>query len=290
MFKQGKGSSSISANMSGTTLLSKNALMNKYDDVMSVISKMEETPPKDCPTILRTKRSQPIEHHLLNLSNQEESIGSQQVGSRICLRELKAQCWQPRWHMRRPYLKCLKTLQRHRKSKKWSRAGMFVDVWGGVPGWGNDHMMQNDSLISDRLSQAQAGNARIYDTGADKGFHNVPCVKSMPHARPNTAYEDQLCHEFSPVRVPVEMDIGRNINTFKRLDYRKINQLHAQPLASYYRAICIVSNAFTCLGHNQTSKYFNCEPPTLEEYFIWSCGSSSTFVLHVSFYLKNIFI
>ena len=60
----------------------------------------------------------------------------------------------------------------------------------------------------------------------------------------------------SEVRVSVEWLFGGIITSFKFLDYKKNLKIGA-----------LLRNAITCLYGNQTSKFFDLEPPTLEEYF-----------------------
>ena len=51
---------------------------------------------------------------------------------------------------------------------------------------------------------------------------------------------------------------GDIINSFKFLDYKKNLKIGLSAL---------LRNAITCLNGNQTSEFFDLEPPTLEEYF-----------------------
>ena len=54
--------------------------------------------------------------------------------------------------------------------------GIILDLFGGRPGRHVDHMLQNDSQLSDRLMRAQQGNDIIYKSGTDKGLHSQECV------------------------------------------------------------------------------------------------------------------
>ena len=69
------------------------------------------------------------------------------------------------------------------------------------------------------------------------------------------------------VRVSVEWFFGDIINSFKFLDYKKNLKIGLSSVGKMYIACALLRNAVTCLYGNQTSEFFDLEPPTLEEYF-----------------------
>ena len=69
------------------------------------------------------------------------------------------------------------------------------------------------------------------------------------------------------VRVSVEWFFGDIINSFKFLDYKKNLKVGLSSVGKMYIACALLRNAVTCLYGNQTSEFFDLEPPTLEEYF-----------------------
>ena len=71
----------------------------------------------------------------------------------------------------------------------------------------------------------------------------------------------------SAVRVSVEWLFGDIINSFKFLDYKKNLKIGLSSVGKMYIACALLRNAVTCLYGNQTSEFFDLEPPTLEEYF-----------------------
>ena len=72
----------------------------------------------------------------------------------------------------------------------------------------------------------------------------------------------------SACRISVEWLFGDVINYFKFLDYKKNLKIGMSSVGKMYVVCAILRNALTCLYGNQTSEYFQLEPPTLEEYFI----------------------
>ena len=69
------------------------------------------------------------------------------------------------------------------------------------------------------------------------------------------------------VQVSVEWFFGDIINSFKFLDYKKNLKIGLSSVGKMYIACALLRNAVTCLYGNQTSEFFDLEPPTLEEYF-----------------------
>ena len=71
----------------------------------------------------------------------------------------------------------------------------------------------------------------------------------------------------SVVRNSVEWIFGDIVNYFRFLDYKKNLKIELSSVGKYYVVSAILRNAMTCLYHNQTSSFFDIEPPSLQEYF-----------------------
>ena len=71
----------------------------------------------------------------------------------------------------------------------------------------------------------------------------------------------------SAVLVSVELLFRDIINSFKFLDYKKNLKIGLSSVGKMYIVCALLRNAITCLYGNQTSEFFDLEPPTLEEYF-----------------------
>lgn len=145
---------------------------------------------------------------------------------------------------------------------------MIVEGYGPRVGSDNDHGMQNDSTLGNRLVNVQIGQPILYASATDKGFHAQACIAPMHNNAPNTLAQDFENECLSPLRAPNEWDVGRPKSLFKYIDYRKVHFNHLQPIGIFFRVCCIMTNALTILDHNQTSEYFHCSPPRdLASYF-----------------------
>ena len=84
----------------------------------------------------------------------------------------------------------------------------------------------------------------------------------------NTEAQNFSNAQMSPIRVCNENGIGMINNRWKLLDFRKVGMKSKQPLALYYKLGGLLTNCITCLEGNQIGEYFQCLPPTLEQYLI----------------------
>ena len=72
----------------------------------------------------------------------------------------------------------------------------------------------------------------------------------------------------STVRISVEWLFGDITNYFKFVDFKKNLKICLSSVGKMYIVCAILHNALTCLYGNQTSSYFDLNPPSLQEYFV----------------------
>ena len=71
----------------------------------------------------------------------------------------------------------------------------------------------------------------------------------------------------SEVRSSVEWLFGDIINYFKFLDFKKNLKIGLSSVGKMYVVCALLRNALTCLYGNQTSEFFELDPPSLQDYF-----------------------
>ena len=71
----------------------------------------------------------------------------------------------------------------------------------------------------------------------------------------------------SNARSSVEWLFGDIINYFKFMDFKKNLKIGMSCVGKMYVVCALLRNALTCLYGNQTSQYFELDPPTLQDYF-----------------------
>ena len=91
-------------------------------------------------------------------------------------------------------------------------------------------------------------------------------VKRVRHPGPNDAINVEHGRKMSKVRECVEWGFGKIVNLWAFLDFKKNLQMHSAPLGTYYTVMTNLTNCHTCFYGGQTSSFFECMPPTIEEY------------------------
>ena len=71
----------------------------------------------------------------------------------------------------------------------------------------------------------------------------------------------------SEVRVSIEWLFNDIINYFKFMDFKKSLKVGLSGVGKMYIVSALLRNALTCLHGNATSRFFDVQPPRLEDYF-----------------------
>ena len=72
----------------------------------------------------------------------------------------------------------------------------------------------------------------------------------------------------SQVRVAVELLFGDITRWWAFMDFKKNLKINLSAIGKMYLICALLTNAKTCLYGNMTSQFFNCDPPSLEDYFV----------------------
>ena len=77
----------------------------------------------------------------------------------------------------------------------------------------------------------------------------------------------KTCRDFSVAQLCRQQHFGRRICSFSFPDCKKNQKIGVSSIGKMYIVCTLVRNAIICLYGNQTSEFFDPEPPTLEVYF-----------------------
>ena len=108
----------------------------------------------------------------------------------------------------------------------------------------------------------------------DKGYHmqDSGCIM-VPYKRYGgyELSEDEMSfnRDMSELRISVEWGFCKVTQLWGYLDNFKQLKGLSVPVGGYYIAATLFTNIHTCLHKNQTSVYFDVEPPSLETYLSW---------------------
>lgn len=142
--------------------------------------------------------------------------------------------------------------------------GLIANLYGPEPGRRHDAFMLKRSDILAKLD-AIIGADKLYLYG-DSGY---PLKGKLitPHLGANFTPEKKLFNEtMSKLRICVEWEFGELFEQFAFLGYKNNQKINLQPVGKYMIVATILKNCQACLYGNQTSIYFNVDPPSLEGY------------------------
>jgi len=146
--------------------------------------------------------------------------------------------------------------------------GLAIHVYGPVEGRRHDETLYKESGLSELLKQhfwSPEGNALcIY---GDPAYGLGPHLLSPYKGAVITEGQSKFNSAMSKVREVVEWSFKEITQQFGYLDFKNNQKVLLQPCGLYYMVSVLLCNAHTILHLPQIPQYFNCRPPSLEEYF-----------------------
>lgn len=144
--------------------------------------------------------------------------------------------------------------------------GIIINLEGTEKGNRHDSMMFNSSNFNRNLDTYLNINNVKYrflgDSAYRRSDHLIKCIVG------NNLTQSQidLNKEIYTTRVCVEWGFSKKIQQFSFNNYKKNLKLYLQSVGLYYMVSVILCNCHTYFYGSKTGNYFNCEPPSLEEY------------------------
>ncbi len=148
--------------------------------------------------------------------------------------------------------------------------GLVFHAWGGVSVRHSDNWTLFYSEIIPQLEILQAnqpvqcvlyGDSAYSNGEYIKSRHKVPRGEQLP---PHFIDENKA---MSGVRQTIELNYWDLKNFWAMLNYKHLLKIRAMKVNYMFLTALILKNAHTCLNGSQTSAFFSCMPPTLEQYF-----------------------
>ena len=144
--------------------------------------------------------------------------------------------------------------------------GMVPLLTPGAGGRRHEAMLQRINRINASMMAAQGGKPRLFGLATDKGFYAESCVLPMPRGANLPPALMLASARMSPLRWINEGAIGRVSNEWPLVDSKKLNKTGAVNVSRLYRVAVFLSNCRTCLRGSAASQFFDCRPPSIEEY------------------------
>lgn len=148
--------------------------------------------------------------------------------------------------------------------------GIIVHLSGPYEGRIHDaNMLRQSGLLpqlEEHMDRPQEYGGGVYSIYGDPAYP-IRAHLIAPYPTANITAEQRLFNtHMSKVRQSVEWQIGKVIQQFAFLDFSKDLKILLQPVAKLYIVGALLTNCHTCLYGSETGSYFNCAPPSLEEY------------------------
>lgn len=153
-----------------------------------------------------------------------------------------------------------------------SPCGLIEFLWGPVQGRHHDSWMVLHSDLDVKLAEfctplPEEGRGNFYLYG-DPAYRPSPFLLRGSRRHTRLSPEDlDIQVRMNAVRVSVEWGFKEVTQCFPAINYRTGQRLLLSPVGLQYKVAVILTNAITCFrGGNQTSKFFLCPPPSIEEW------------------------
>jgi hypothetical protein len=146
--------------------------------------------------------------------------------------------------------------------------GLMACLYGPINGNRHDSYMlaQSELLPKLRLMMPPLPGRRVYSLYGDPAYPQTLYIfGGFRNPAPGTV-QARWNTEMSKVREPVEWGYKNIINFFSFINFKASMQIFKLPVANYFICAAFLTNLRTCFYGNQTSAYFDCDPPTLREY------------------------
>jgi len=147
--------------------------------------------------------------------------------------------------------------------------GMIAKLYSPVEGRRHDSGMLADSQLLLKLQQHSIGiNGQILCIYGDPAYPLRPQLQAPFQNVVLTQQQKDYNKSTSKVRTSVEWLFGDIINWFKFLDFKKKLKIGLSAVGKMYVVCLLLTNARACLYGNETSIYFDLDPPQIEDYFL----------------------
>jgi hypothetical protein len=145
--------------------------------------------------------------------------------------------------------------------------GMTMDLFGPISFRQNDLQVLNRSQFNQRMEALQQGGKK-YAVYGDGIFVTKSCLLRSYEGDDLTVREKKENRVMTKIRIAVEWSFGLTGKLYKYVtNWYNLKLRKTKDISSYYFVATLLRNAHVCLYGSQTSKYFECMPPTLEDYF-----------------------
>ena len=141
-----------------------------------------------------------------------------------------------------------------------------MHVHGPIEGRRHDWTLHTRSGLDTHLPEVLDIGGKRYCIFGDSGY-NRRWFMEIPFQGSNLSAQQVAFNKaVSSARITVEWIFKEVKLYFTTMDYKRKMKVFESPVGSLYLAAMLRSNMRNCIYRNQVASYFNCTPPTLEDY------------------------
>ena len=146
--------------------------------------------------------------------------------------------------------------------------GLVANLFGPVEGKRYDSTMLVRSGLLPLLTQhAVDRNGNPLCIYGDPAYPLRPQLQNAFRGANVTPIQSQWNQAMNKTRTSVEWVFGDIINYYKFLDFYKNLKIQLSAVGKMYIVCVLLQNARSCFYGSITSSFFNCEPPSIDNYF-----------------------
>ena len=147
--------------------------------------------------------------------------------------------------------------------------GIIGNMYGPIEGKRHDCSLLRMSNLLPKLAQyaidTNGNSLCLYGDPAHPLRVHLQCPFRGNRITPQ---QTEFNKSMSQVRVAVEWLFGDITRWWAFMDFKKNLKINLSAIGKMYLICALLTNAKTCLYGNMTSQFFNCDPPSLEDYFV----------------------
>ena len=143
---------------------------------------------------------------------------------------------------------------------------MILHEYGLLEGRCHDWTLYVRSGLDEQLPTLLNVEGKKYCLYGDSGYSRRWFMEVPYQGRNLSAEQRAFNKSMSSSCITVEWIFKEVKMYFSTLDYKRNMRVLESPVVTLYTAGMLLCNMRNCIYVNQVSRYFNCTPPTLEDY------------------------
>lgn len=143
--------------------------------------------------------------------------------------------------------------------------GIIFNLFGSEVGRRHDSYLLARSKLVRKMKRKFEGFQNPAHLYGDSGYP-LSDVIIVPFKGNLNRKQKRVNKIMSGIRVCVEWGFAKILQLFPFVDFKKNLKIRKEKVPQFYKVATILTNCHTCLYGSQVNHYFECDPPTLEEY------------------------